>query len=212
MSFDRLAPHYRWMEAVGAGDLMQRCRVRWLAEVRNARRVLCAGEGNGRMLSACAKALPECEFVVLDQSREMLVRAQRRWEKNGQHQQITFEQVDLREWDAGSERFDLVITSFFLDCFAADELQMVIKRISAATSPRARWLNSDFAVPSHGWQRVRAQVGLKMAYRFFRWSAGISADRIVDPAAFLCAAGFARCLREQFDHGLLYSELWERRT
>jgi len=211
MSFDRLAPHYRWMEAVCAGELLQRCRARWLPEVQNARRVLLAGEGNGRMLSACARALPESEFTVVDQSREMLARARRRWEKLGPHKRATFKQVDLREWDSRYEPFDLIITNFLLDCFAAGELQQVINRLAATTTPQARWLNADFTVPSRGWQRVRAQVGLKIAYGFFRWTTGISANRIVDPAAFLCAAGFTLSAREQFDHGLLYSELWERR-
>jgi len=199
------------MEAVGAGDLMQRCRVRWLEEVRHSRRVLLAGEGNGRMLSACAKAMPESEFVVLDQSREMLAKAHRAWEKMGRRQRIIFKQVDLREWEAEGERFDLVVTNFFLDCFTADELQQVINRISGATTPEARWLNSDFTVPSCGWQRIRAKLGLKIAYRFFRWTTGISGNGIVDPSAFLGAAGFALSARERFDHGLLYSELWERR-
>lgn len=211
MSFDRLAPHYGWMEAACAGDLMQRCRVRWLKEVCNSRRVLLAGEGNGRMLSACAKAMPTSEFVVLDQSREMLARAQRTWEKIATRQRITFQRVDLREWDSEFEPFDLVITNFFLDCFDTHELQRVINRIAAAATPQARWLNSDFTVPAQGWQRARAQVGLKMAYRFFRWATGISANQIVDPSAFLSAAGFALSAREPFDHGLLYSELWERR-
>ena len=211
MSFDSLAPYYRWMEAVGAGELLQRCRVRWLTEVKDAHRVLLAGEGNGRMLSACAHAMPESEFVVLDQSRAMLTQARRAWEKTGQRQRVTFKQVDLREWASGPDRFDLVITNFVLDCFAPGELQQVINRIAAATTPQARWLNTDFTVPPRGWQRVRAQVGLKMAYRFFRWTTGISANRIVDPSAFLNAAGFGLSVREQFDHGLLYSELWERR-
>ncbi|HEX5223405.1 MAG TPA: class I SAM-dependent methyltransferase [Verrucomicrobiae bacterium] len=210
MSFDRLAPHYRWMEAVCAGGLLQRCRVRWLAEVRNARRALLAGEGNGRMLSACALAMPGSEFVVLDQSREMLARARRRWDKCGQSQRITFEQVDLRRWNWELEPFDLVITNFLLDCFAPDELQQVIKRIAAATTPQARWVNSDFTVPERGWQRVRAQVGLSMAYGFFRCVTGISARRIVDPSTFLHAAGFGLRARAEFDHGLLYTELWER--
>ena len=211
MSFDCLAPHYRWMEAVCAGDLLQRCRVRWLDEVKSSRRVLLVGEGNGRMLRACARAMPQSEFVVLDQSAAMLARAQRTWEKCGQRQRVTFTRVDLREWNARSERFDLVITNFFLDCFASDELLGVITRIAAAATPEARWLNADFTVPLRGWQRLRAQVGLKLAYSFFRWTTGIAADRIVDPSRFLIAAGFALHARERFDSGLLYAELWERR-
>ena len=212
MSFDCLAPHYRWMEAVCAGQLLQRCRVRWLDEVKDSRCVLLAGEGNGRMLQACARALPKSEFVVLDQSQEMLTRARRAWRKTGQRQRISFEHGDVRAWKVDPAQFDLVITNFFLDCFARVELEEVIDRIGVAATASARWLIADFAVPARGWQRWRAQIGLAAAYRFFRWSTGISADRMVDPAALLGSAGFVLRAREQFDHGLLYSALWERRT
>ena len=75
MSFNRLAPHYRWMEAVLAGGVLQQCRTRWLAEVRTPRRALLAGEGPGRMLEACVQAWPECEFTALDSSNGMIERA-----------------------------------------------------------------------------------------------------------------------------------------
>jgi len=39
MSFDVLAPHYRWMELVCAGDLLQRCRMAHLARVPTARQI-----------------------------------------------------------------------------------------------------------------------------------------------------------------------------
>lgn len=31
MSFDRIAPHYRWLEAILAGNVLQRARTAWLA-------------------------------------------------------------------------------------------------------------------------------------------------------------------------------------
>lgn len=163
------------------------------------------------MLLACAQEMPESEFVVMDQSREMLARARHAWDQAGMRQSVTFELVDLRDRCATGAKFDLVITHFFLDCFSAAELHRVVANLAAAASPRSHWLLADFAVPDRGWQRRRAQVGLAMAYRFFRWSTGISATRIVNPSSRLGAAGFELCARELFDHELLYSEMWKRR-
>ena len=50
MSFDVLAPHYRWMELVCAGEKLQGCRTAQLAHVLAARHILILGEGNGRFL------------------------------------------------------------------------------------------------------------------------------------------------------------------
>jgi ubiquinone/menaquinone biosynthesis C-methylase UbiE len=210
MSFDRLAPHYRWMEAMLAGGLLQRCRTRWLGEVRESRRALLVGEGNGRMLEACAAALPECRFTVLDQSEGMLAQAQWRWRKVKGKQNVAFECADLRDWRTDAANFDLVITNFFLDCFTAEELSRVMANINAATAAQARWLMADFCEPQSGWRRVRAQAVLALAYGFFRATTGISAGRISSPEAGLRAAGFEICRRELFNCGLLHADLWAR--
>ena len=211
MSFDRLAPHYRWMEAVLAGGLLQRCRTRWLGEVRDSRRALLVGEGHGRMLEACAAALPDCTFTVLDQSEEMLVTAQRRWSQIGGRQKVTFQPADLRVWRTDGPVFDLVVTNFFLDCFTPEELPRVIANIGTALTPRGRWLLADFSVPSSGWRRLRARLVLALAYGFFQRATGISASRVTPSDGELCRAGFKLQRREEFNHGLLHADLWARK-
>jgi len=210
MSFDRIAPHYRWLEAILAGGLLQRCRTHWLAETQGVRRVLLAGEGNGRMLAACAKALPDAEFTVLDQSTAMLAQARRRWLKTGGRQNAVFLQADLRDWQHSGEKFDLVVTNFFLDCFTPTELGQVVANLSAAATPSARWLLTDFTLPESGWRRVRARWVLALAYQFFRLATGLAAGRITAPDEALRAQGFVLRERQHFNHGLLQSDLWER--
>ena len=210
MSFDGLAPHYRWLESVLAGGLLQRCRTHWLADVRAAHRVLLVGEGNGRMLEACARALPDANFTVLDQSEAMLVQARRRWQRTGGIQPIAFQQADLRTWVASVGGFDLAVTNFFFDCFTTEELPRIITTLGAALAPRAQWLVSDFAVPADGWRRVRARAVLALAYRFFRLTTGISARQITAPDALLGATGFVLRRRHWFNHGLLHADLWTR--
>lgn len=210
MSFDHLAMHYRWMEAVLAGDVLQRCRTCWLGEVRDAKRVLLAGEGNGRMLEACALALPGCQITVLDQSEAMLNQARERWRKNRDSQNVTFKRADLRAWTSGQERFDLVVTNFFLDCFAADELHQVVANLSASASSHARWLLADFTVPHAGWKRARALGVLALAYGFFRIATDISANRITEPDTAMRMTGFVLQRQKRFNHGLLRADLWAR--
>lgn len=210
MSFDRLAPYYRWMEAVMAGRLLQRCRTRWLPEVRDARRALLVGEGHGRMLEACVTALPGCHFTVLDQSEAMLAQARRQWQRAGGRQPVVFQLADLRDWRTAEAGFDLVVTNFFLDCFTPEELRRVVTNIHSALTPQARWLVADFCVPPAGWRRVRARAGLALAYSFFRWTTGISARHITPPDGVLRGVGFELRRRERFDEGLLHADLWTR--
>ena len=77
MSFDRLAPHYRWMECVLAGSKLQRCRTAFIDNVSVARRALLLGEGNGRFLVELFRARPDIHVTCVDASSAMLARALR---------------------------------------------------------------------------------------------------------------------------------------
>lgn len=210
MSFDRLAGHYRWMEAVLAGDLLQQARTRWLSEVQHPRRVLLAGEGPGRMLAAGVAAWPQSHFTVVDRSSAMLAQARQRWSDGSGKLQVEFRHADLRERWPEPGSFDLIITHFFLDCFNPAELATVIANLAATATARAEWLITDFQVPPRGWRRWRARLILRLAYSFFQWATDISARAITPPDSLLVAAGFKLRRRELLNYGLLHADFWMR--
>jgi ubiquinone/menaquinone biosynthesis C-methylase UbiE len=211
MSFDRIAPHYRWLEFVLAGEKLQRCRTVHLRRVVETHRALLVGEGNGRFLAACARQLPETHFTVLDASAAMLERARKNWERaGGEPVRAAFIQGTLPDCALPEGRFDLIVTNFFFDCFTERELPAIIFALAAAAAPSARWLVSDFAVPPTGLPRWRALLVLKIAYAFFRRATGLSASEIVSPDRFLNAKGFRMKRRIDSDFGLLHADCWER--
>jgi ubiquinone/menaquinone biosynthesis C-methylase UbiE len=211
MSFDLLAPHYRWMEAILAGGKLQRCRVHWLQSVRDCRRVLLVGEGNGRFLEVCAQTMPGARFTVVDASAEMLKQAERRWiAAGGNSTRAIFLQATLPGLKMPERAFDLVVTNCFLDCFTAEQLEQVVGEIAACATDSARWIVTDFAVPERGFARWRAKAVLHAAYTFFRLTTKISAHEICPPDPFLEKAGFKLNARIEANAGLLYSALWQR--
>jgi hypothetical protein len=50
MSFEKLAPHYTWMETVLAGRRLQRCRVAWIDALARCEDILIVGVGLGHFL------------------------------------------------------------------------------------------------------------------------------------------------------------------
>jgi ubiquinone/menaquinone biosynthesis C-methylase UbiE len=200
------------MEAVLAGRILQRCRTRWLSEVRGARRALLVGEGNGRFLEAGLAQLPQCRFVVIDASPAMLAQALRRCARSRGTSRVTFHRADLRTTsitDLVPGEFDLVVTNYFLDCFDADELRAVIQNIRGAVARSAHWLVADFSMPIAGWRR-RAWVVLSMAYTFFRLTTGVSARCVTVPDTLLWGTGFKLLNRQTANAGLIHADLWAR--
>jgi ubiquinone/menaquinone biosynthesis C-methylase UbiE len=211
MSFDLLAPHYRWMEWLLAGEKLQRCRTAFVQAIPRPRRVLMLGEGNGRCLVELLRAYPEAHFTCVDASRPMLDRARARVRTQGLgDERVEFVHADVAEWQPPLGRFDLLVTHFFLDCFRADQLVQIIPRLAAAAAPGARWLLADFREPASGVVRWRARAILRTMYFFFQRVTRLSASRLTPPDSFLQKCGFALRKRSLSEWGLLHSDLWER--
>lgn len=210
MSFDRLAPHYRWMERLLAGSKLQRCRTAFLAEARDAERVLLVGEGPGRFLEAFLQVNKIAKVTCLDASAAMIAQAQKRLDA------VTLTRVewihgDALTWEPPPRTFDCVGTFFFLDCFAAAELAEVARRLATAATDDATWLIADFCEPSRGAARWRARAIIWLMYAFFQPVTHLSADRVHAPNAALERQGFRLRARMVSEWGLLHSDLWVRR-
>jgi ubiquinone/menaquinone biosynthesis C-methylase UbiE len=210
MSFDILAPHYRWMEWLSAGGKLQRCRTAFLDVIPAPRRVLFLGEGNGRCLSALLRRYPGAHCTCVDASTSMLERARRRvraLDLSGG--EVNFIHADITTWPVPEGEFDLLVTHFFLDCFPAEGLAVVVPRLARAAAPAARWLLADFCEPARGLAKWRARAILWTMYRFFRVVTRLPARALVPPDPYLAASGFHLRERRTFDWGLLHSDWWE---
>jgi len=207
MSFDGLAPHYDWMEAVTAGDRLQRARTAWLETLRGRKNILSAGEGHGRFSEACAARFPEARLTCLESSEKMLARARRR--VPAPPARVTWISGDIFAW-LPADRYDAIVTCFFLDCFTPEQLAEVIGKLARCATPDAVWLVADFAVPERGAARWRARAVHALMYAFFRIFTALPARRQTAPDELLRAHGFRLEGRREFEWGLLRADVWRR--
>lgn len=210
MSFDQLAPHYDWLEAVLAGRRLQSARLTWSAELVGRKNILIAGVGHGPTLPVLAAALPGAKFTCVDASAAMLVRAERRVREASMAERFEFIHTALPAWTPPAGAFDAVITDFFLDCFSPSELAAVVARLAQAAAPDAVWLVTDFAIPPSGVARWRARAVHGLMYAFFRATTGLSARRLTEPDTALGRAGFTLQGRRASEWGLLRADIWRR--
>jgi ubiquinone/menaquinone biosynthesis C-methylase UbiE len=211
MSFDALAPHYRWMELLLAGEKLQRCRTAFLNRIPPPENILIWGEGNGRFLVECRRAWHQARIVCADASGRMLTIAKRRLEQNRlDAQEIEFLRADVLDWSPPKQEFDLIVTHFFLDCFRAEQIQVIVNKLGTAARQKAAWLVADFQAPEFGFQRLRAKLILKVMYLFFRMATRLPATVLTRPDPFLSHREFVLKARRVSEWGLLHSDLWLR--
>ncbi|MEZ5384917.1 MAG: class I SAM-dependent methyltransferase [Prosthecobacter sp.] len=211
MSFDRLAPHYRWIEALFAGERLQSCRTAMLDAIAPPQNVLIYGEGNGRFLVELLRRFPLTRVTVVEASTVMVELAKTRLIREGlESVEVTFLQGDALTWEPPASSFDLIVTCFFLDCFREDQLLQLIPRITNASTAEARWVVADFQIATSGLRRLFSRVMVALLYAFFRRVTHLPGHKLVDPAPLLRTADFVCVQREVRDFGILYSALWKR--
>jgi ubiquinone/menaquinone biosynthesis C-methylase UbiE len=201
------------MEAVLAGPRLQRCRVTWIDALTGCDNILIVGVGHGHFLKKCVQRFPDVRITCVDASAGMLRCARRRAQRAGARMgQLTFVHAAVPAWTPPTGEFDAIVTHFFLDCFAPDELAVIVAALARAARPAARWLVSDFAMPPSGWARTRALAVHALMYGFFRHVTRIRARRLTQPDRLLETNGFTLARQKQSEWGLLRSDLWLRNS
>ena len=175
--------------------------------------MLLLGEGNGRFLHELLRRNSAGNVTCVDASAGMHAAAQRRLQRAGcDTARVSFLHADALACDLPNGAFDAVVTNFFLDCFPPAQLERVIHRIADWAAPQARWVVSDFQSTGRGARRWRANLILAVMYLFFQAATRLPARSLTDPRPFLMRHGFLLAQRHEREWGLLYSELWVRKS
>lgn len=207
MSFDLLAPHYDWLEALTAGQRLQRARTAWLDKLEGHTQVLSAGEGHGRFAAAFSERFPHSNLTCVEGSEPMLARARRR--TPNPLTPINWVHSDFFNWMPDTH-YDAIVTCFFLDCFSPRMLEDVIAKLASCASPNAVWVVVDFAVPPSGPARWRAKAVHALMYAFFRLFTSLPARAQTEPDTLLKAHGFRLEGRKDYEWGLVRADVWRR--
>lgn len=198
MGIDRLAPWYQAVEYAAFGRALERCRFAYLDRLKDARRILLAGEGDGRVLQRLLAIAPRATFDVIDASPVMIQLSKSR---AGHDPRVRFRCEDIRT--ARLDTYDAAAVFFFLDWFGEADARTVAAVINDALAPGGIWLHGDFAVPPGGrWQRRHAEVWLWTMYRFF----GLPGPLPPLPA-ILAEAGLRRVEGSTQRWGMIASEM-----
>ncbi len=171
-----------------------------------APRVLIIGGGTGWVLLEALRCRPQAQVLYLEASPRMLSKARAAL---AAQLPAAAAQVEFRLGTEAAllptDTFDVIVTFFLLDLFEPARLRHLVGRLQAAARPDAPWLLADFAAPCVWWQR-----GLLAAmYRFFRFTAGISARTLPPIRQELARVGLRPVQEWQFFGGMVEAVVWQ---
>ncbi len=202
--YDQLARFYRPIEFLAFGRALERARFQHFDRLRDCKRILLLGDGDGRGLALACRLAPHARIDSVDFSAGMLDRAAQRLQP-ADHTRVTLRQADALTADFPPNTYDAVTTLFFLDCFSDAQIRVFIAHLQPALTPNALWLHTDFVLPSRGFHRLRARVMLTLMLAFFRWQTGLSVRALPDSETLLHSAGFHRIAESSWQGGFILS-------
>jgi SAM-dependent methyltransferase len=208
-NFDGLARLYRWMEYLSFGPFLWRCRIHFLHRLADCRSALVLGDGDGRFTARLLRANPAICVHAVDLSPRMIESLER--VAAPCRNRLVAEVADLRSWnpEASGQRYDLVVTHFFLDCLSTGEVMDLARRVAPALARDAVWLVSEFGIPPTRFGRALAAPVVASLYYAFRLLTGLRVRSLPEYGQVLTAAGWS--LKAECTHlrGLLVSQLWQ---
>jgi ubiquinone/menaquinone biosynthesis C-methylase UbiE len=170
-----------------------------LTDVADAKRILVLGEGDGRFLVRLVQQNQSASIDYVDVSGRMLELARARCQSD----RVTFHHSDALDLRLPDQQYDLICTHFFLDCLNEKDAERLVRRMTQACAPSARWLISEFREPG-SWARAIVRA----LYFFFRWTTGLKTQQLIDHRQLLVNSGWEIARIQTARAGLLVSELW----
>lgn len=210
-NFDRLAKAYRWMEYATFGRMLERCRFYYLPNCATAHRALILGDGDGRFAQRLLQINPRVEVDAVDASERMLKELHQRAvaANSGAILRLRTVQADIRTFSPEKRGYDLLVSHFFLDCLTENDIAALAARLGGSTGANARWVISDFAIPSQGWLRLPARCLIRALYFAFFLLTHLRVRALPDYARVLQSNGYVRLEQKRLMGGLLVTEIWQ---
>lgn len=177
-TFDRLAQVYDVLAGFVFGKVWERIQRAPVAFLKGKREVLIVGGGTGKLLPHLEEG-QQVTFVEL--SPGMILKAKQRATKAA----VTFVHADYLMWETSSV-YDVILFPFFLDVFREANLRKVITKAQKQLSVSGELHVIDFQKGSW-FQRSLIQI----MYGFFRLTANLEADRLLDFHSELLQSGFS---------------------
>ena len=214
MNCDSIAWVYQACEYLAFGRALEKRRRTYLSALAQSTSVLLLGDGDGRFLNLFAARNRRARIDSIDLSPKMLEQSGKRLERTSlglDHSRIRLEQADALTVSLSGLNYDAVVTHFFLDCFSTEQVDQLVRRVTAQCKPGALWIVSEFNQPTQGWRAWHARCWLRLMYTLFGLATGLETKYLPDYKSALIQAGFTLRAREWSRAELLCSEMWTLR-
>jgi tRNA (cmo5U34)-methyltransferase len=208
--FDWVAPFYDSLATLVFGSAIRQSQTVFLHNIPTQASILVIGGGTGWILPELLTQTSPDRVLYLEASQKMLNLARQEVQDLDKVASIEFRlgtEKDIRP----EEKFDVVISHFFLDLFTPVQLKEIIQILTDRLRPGGFWLVADFvSATGSGIRPVWTQFLIKSMYAFFRVFSGISAHTLPNWQNILSSYTLVPQKSAYFYHRMIKSVLYQK--
>lgn len=172
MSYNKIAPYYSLIEKIIFGNKLNQARTNLLSELPKGIGLVLGG-GRGFVSNQLQNLGQTIKHV--DASIQMVELSKK---KNSNIDYICDDAFIFLA--RTSKKYDFICLPFFIDLFLQEEQVELLKLCAQKMHPHAKLWIADFQIPNTWFLKLRAQVYIKIMLLFFKYSTGLSINKLAD--------------------------------
>ncbi len=175
-NYNSIATYYDKISRVVFQRSIIKAQAYLLEFIKDNDKVLLVGGGTGWILEEISKLQKKNVSVVyVEKSSKMMELSKKRKFENIE---VEFVQGAVETFTT-QEHFDIILTPFLFDNFIEEKIKYVFKKLDVYLKQKGFWLYADFVNDQEN-KKAWQQVFLKTMYVFFRVTANIETQKLVD--------------------------------
>ncbi len=210
--FNRLAAIYDYLLLIPPGRGFIKSQDVLIPLLPQKKSCLIIGGGTGTFLRSLIISGKVTHIVYLDISEKMLAKASAKIKDLNQKCKVEFRRGSFDKITE-DEKFDLIVTNFFLDLFSQEEVKAWMRFINNKLSDGGLFYFTDLQI-SRGktFRTFLNNIYIKVLYFFFRNTTGINGKTLIDLRTEILQSGFNVIHEKDYLKELFYSAIFKKRS
>jgi tRNA (cmo5U34)-methyltransferase len=210
--FNQLAAIYDYLLLIPPGRGFIKSQEALIPLLPQKKSCLIIGGGTGTFLRSLIISGKVTQIVYLDISENMLSQASAKIKDLHQNCTVEFRRGSFDKV-AEEEKFDLIITNFFLDLFSHEEVKTWISFIHEKLSDEGLFYYTDLQISKGKTLKTFIKnMYIKVLYFFFRNATAISGKTLIDLRTEILQSGFNVIHEKGYLKALFYSAIFIKRS
>lgn len=201
--FDRITFFYDAMTCITSFNYINKSQLAFLSKLSTQSTCLILGGGTGYFLQKLVEENKTIHVTYVDVSEKMIEYAQKRIKKNipDALHRVTFICKDIEAFECAN--YDSIVCNYFLDLFDDRSIARFIQLYKKQLNQNGILYITDFSMPEDKIVAWTTKIGLKVLYKFFKWTTQLATKELSDIDTIISDAGFNAVHSKSFLKGIL---------